>query len=198
MSVAAERAELRHDRSRSIVAVLNTKYHRLGLWLFMAIVVGHWVEHILQAIQVYALGWDRPDARGALGMAFPWLATSETLHYGYAVTMLIGLLLFTPGFVGTSRRWWLIALGIQFWHHFEHALLLGQATAGTNLFGSEVPTSLVQLFIPRVELHLVYNALVFVPMLIAMYYHVKPSPEDRKLMMCSCSRHPHQHRSLAA
>jgi len=35
------------------------------------------------------LGWRPPDARGVLGLWFPWLVASETLHYGYAVVMLI-------------------------------------------------------------------------------------------------------------
>lgn len=193
MSVAVDRVEVPSGRFSSIVTALNTKYHRAAMWLFMGIVIAHWVEHILQAIQIYGLGWERPAARGALGLAFPWLATSETLHYGYAIIMLVGLLLFAPGNVGTARKWWFIALAIQFWHHFEHALLLGQASSGTNLFGSDVPTSIAQLVIPRVELHLLYNALVFVPMVIAMYYHVRPPEEDRKLMLCSCASYAHSH-----
>jgi len=38
---------------------------------------------------------------------------------------------------------------IQFWHHIEHALLQGQVIAGRTLFGSPVPTSIVQLWFPR-------------------------------------------------
>src|SRR5207245_4624970 len=53
---------------------------------------------------------------------------------------------------GRSRAWWLAALVIQFWHHIEHALLQGQVIAGQTLFGSPVPTSIVQLWFPRLEL----------------------------------------------
>jgi len=83
------------------------------------------------------------------------------LHYGYALIMLVGIWTLLPGFVGRARTWWLAALVIQFWHHIEHALLQGQVIAGRTLFGAPAPTSIVQLWIPRVELHLFYNTVVF-------------------------------------
>jgi hypothetical protein len=51
-----------------------------------------------------------------------------------------------------------------------------------------VPVSFVQLLMPkfRPELHLFYNAIVFVPMVIAMYYHMFP-PKGEKAAACSCS-----------
>jgi hypothetical protein len=36
-------------------------------------------------------------------------------------------------------------------------------------FGNAVPTSILQLWFPRLELHLFYNTVVFVPMVVAMY-----------------------------
>jgi hypothetical protein len=42
-----------------------------------------------------------------------------------------------------------------------------------------VPTSLLQVWVPRVELHLFYNTIVFVPMVIAMYFHMFP-PRSRQ------------------
>jgi hypothetical protein len=80
--------------------------------------------------------------------------------------------------VGRSRTWWLVALVIQFWHHIEHGLLQVQAITGHNLFGAAVPTSIAQLVIPRLELHLLYNTLVFVPMVVAMLYHLFPSAPE--------------------
>jgi hypothetical protein len=172
----------------SIVELLNTRYHKQALLAYLAIVLAHWVEHLAQAFQIFVLGWERPAAGGFLGLIFPWLVTSESLHYFYAIVMLIGLLLLRPGFVGAARRWWDAALVIQFWHHVEHALLLGQAIAGTTLFGADKPTSIVQLIVPRVELHLIYNALVFAPMVVAMYLHLRPSPAERAAMTCNCGR----------
>nr|WP_239175753.1 hypothetical protein [Actinoplanes cyaneus] len=154
----------------------------------MVIVLAHWAEHIAQAIQLWGLGWKPPQARGVLGMPFPWLIRSEWLHYGYAILMLIGLFLLRPGFTGRSRTWWTVALAIQFWHHIEHLLLLLQAQTGHHLFGRSVPTSLLQLVVPRVELHLFYNTIVFLPMVVAMYFHLRPTPAEIRDIPCSCHR----------
>jgi hypothetical protein len=173
---------------------LNGPHHELALRVFMVIVLAHWAEHLLQAAQIYLLGWPVPEARGALGYFFPWLVTSEVLHYGYALVMLVGIWMLRSGFTGRrDHLWWMIAFWIQFFHHIEHALLQAQALFGFTLFDRPVPTSLVQMWIPRVELHLIYNTIVFVPMMIAMYYHLFPEPEEAGGQQCTCA----WHRSLA-
>jgi hypothetical protein len=169
---------------------LNSRWHERSLQIFTAIVLAHWAEHLAQAFQIYVLGWPPPESRGVLGLWYPWLVSSEVLHYAYAIVMLAGIWMLRPGFVGKGRTWWTVALVIQFWHHIEHALLQGQAIAGQNLFGSPVPTSIAQLWIPRVELHLIYNAIVFIPMMIGMYYHMFPPKGDAVQMRCSCAFHP--------
>jgi hypothetical protein len=171
-----------------LIAKLNGSYHRAALNVFMFIVIAHWGEHVIQAIQIWGLGWERPDARGLLGVPFPWLVSSESLHYGYALVMLAGLWVLRHGFVGRGRWWWLVALGIQVWHHLEHLLLLGQAVFSANLFGREVPVSLIQLIVPRVELHLFYNAAVFLPMVAGVYFHLRPNRVERRMLSCSCHR----------
>ncbi|MEX1183558.1 MAG: hypothetical protein WEF86_10025 [Gemmatimonadota bacterium] len=169
------------------LASLNTRWHERALQGFMLIVLAHWGEHLAQAWQVYALNWPIPESRGMLGLWFPVLVRSEALHYGYAIVMLLGIWILRSGFTGRSRTWWTVALAIQFWHHIEHALLQVQAIAGANLLGSPVPLSIAQLWIPRVELHLIYNSLVFVPMVIAMYLHLFPSVAEARAMRCSCA-----------
>lgn len=166
---------------------LNTVHHRAALNVFMLVVLGHWAEHIAQAYQIWVLHWPRPKSNGLLGLAFPWLVTSEWLHYGYALVMLIGLWVLRNGFTGRSRTWWMVAFGIQFWHHIEHLLLLIQAQTGHYLFGRPVPTSLLQYFFPRVELHLFYNTIVFIPMVVAMVLHMRPSEAERAAMACRCA-----------
>lgn len=173
----------------SLRAKLNGPWHRLALRIFSVIVLAHLAEHIVQAYQVYVLNYPMMEARGILGQWFPWLVHSEVMHYGYALIMLVGLWLFLPGFVGRARKWWLAALIIQFWHHFEHLLLQAQVIFGHNLFGKPVPTSIIQLWIPRLELHLFYNTIVFIPMAVAMYYHLLPPPADRHHSRCSCALH---------
>ena len=180
---------LRGDQA-TFVERVNGPYHELALRTFMVIVLAHWAEHLLQAFQIYALGWPVPDARGLVGYYYPWLIKSETLHYGYALVMLAGLWLFRPGFTGVAdRRWWTAALAIQFFHHIEHFLLIAQATLGHNFFGRPVPTSIIQLWVPRVELHLFYNTIVFVPMVIGMYYHLFPPTKEAagRSMQCTCA-----------
>jgi hypothetical protein len=178
-----------HSGSLSLSDRLNGEWHELALRVFMVIVLAHWAEHLVQAFQIYALGWPVPESRGVLGHFFPWVIKSETLHYGYALVMLAGLFILRRGFTGRDeRRWWTIALAIQFFHHIEHAILQGQAILGQNLFDRPVPTSIVQLWIPRVELHLFYNTIVFIPMVIAMYYHLFPT-EPAAAPKCSCAWH---------
>ncbi len=179
------------DRAAPVArGALNGRFHRVALNIYLAVVVAHWAEHLVQAYQIWLLGWPRPQARGVLGMPFPWLVSSEWLHYGYAIVMLVGLFLLLPAFAGRARAWWVVALAFQFWHHIEHALLLVQAHTSFRLPGTEVPTSLLQLVVPRVELHLFYNSIVFVPMLIAVYLHLRPNEPERRAATCGCARRP--------
>lgn len=167
---------------------INRQWHKPALRLFLVIVLAHWAEHLAQATQIYILGWPTPEARGVLGLWFPWLIKSEMLHYLYALVMLIGIWSLRKGFQGTSYKWWMISFGIQFWHHIEHGLLQAQALIGHNLFGSPVPVSIIQLWIPRVELHLFYNTIVFIPMVIGMYFHLFPPEGEEPSHGCSCAR----------
>lgn len=167
--------------------LLNTRYHKPALMIFMVVVLAHWAEHLAQAYQIYVLGWPGPQAGGVLGLAFPVLVKSEWLHYGYAIVMLLALVALRHGFTGRARTWWNAAMWIQAWHHFEHLLLLVQALTSANLLGKPVPTSIAQLVFPRVELHLFYNAVVFVPMVVATVLHLWPRQEERALMRCACA-----------
>ncbi|MFC7221050.1 hypothetical protein ACFQLX_23245 [Streptomyces polyrhachis] len=173
--------------STGLLDTLNTRHHKVALTAFGLLVVAHWAEHLAQAVQIYIYHWPLPEARGVLGIPFPWLVKSEWMHYGYALLMLAGFLLLRPGFTGRARTWWDVALGIQIWHHLEHLLLLVQAQSGTFLLDRTVPTSIVQLAFPRVELHLFYNALVTIPMLVAMALHRRPHPEGAPAPRCDCA-----------
>ena len=175
--------------SVSLSERLNTRWHERALQLFMLIVVVHWVEHIVQAYQVFVLHWSRPMAMGFLGMYYPWLMRTETLHYSFAVVMLAALWALRKGFTGRAHSWWMVAFWIQFWHHIEHGLLFYQALSRHYLFGGTVPTSIGQIWVPRVELHLFYNFIVFTPMVLAMYYHMYPPASELPRIACSCARH---------
>jgi hypothetical protein len=189
MASAAAQSLHSYGPNPSFYEKLNTVWHERALQVFMAIVLAHWGEHLVQAYQVYVLHWPRPKAGGILGLWYPWLISSEWLHYGYAIVMLAGLWVLRAGFTGTSRKWWTAALVIQFWHHIEHLLLLIQAITHHNFWDKPVPFSVLQLIIPRVELHLFYNSVVFVPMMIGMYYHMFPPANEAHDAQCSCAWH---------
>ena len=186
------------DGSASLSERLNTRWHKLALQSLMAVVLVHWAEHIVQAYQFYVLHWPRSMSMGLMGMLNPWLMKTETLHYGFALVMLIGLWVLRKGFTGTSYKWWMASFWIQFWHHIEHGMLFYQANTHQYWFGGAVPTSVGQIWIPRIELHLIYNTLVFIPMVMAMYYHVYPPARDAVKMMCTCARHHHAPVAAAA
>lgn len=203
---------------RGVIDRLNAEWHKPALLSFTAIVLAHWAEHLVQAFQVYVLHWPLKESLGLLGMPFPWLVRSELMHYLYAIVMLIGIWVLRKGFVGRSRFWWMAAFWIQFWHHIEHALLQGQIIYGANFLGAPAPISVIQmlgliegtgstgfnglmagppahaftpllLFVRRVEVHLFYNTVVFIPMVVAMYLHMFPLPEEEAHMACGCTWH---------
>jgi hypothetical protein len=175
-----------------IISNLNTRWHRAALLTFGAIVVLHWLEHLVQAFQIWALDMKRPEARGVLGQWFPWIIKTEWLHYGFAVVMLAGLAFLLPGFTGRGKAFWMVAFLIQAWHLVEHQILFVQATTGDNWWDSKVPVSILQHYVfpgSRAELHLLYNALVTIPMVVAMFFHMYPPPKERSQPAdCSCSR----------
>lgn len=188
-TISAEPACALPTQNGSLIQKLNGIWHKPALQGFMVIVLAHWAEHLVQAFQIWVLNWPRPMALGILGLWQPWLVKTEAMHYAYALVMLIGIALLRPGFTGRSLLWWNICLGIQFWHHIEHALLQGQYLLHHNLFGSPVPTSIAQLWFPRVELHLFYNTIVFIPMVIGMYYHMFPPKGEAAAHGCACACH---------
>lgn len=169
----------------SLWSRLNAIWHEKALWVYAAIVGGHWLEHLAQAYQIWLLDMPRPSALGAVGLIAPWLVTSEVMHFGFALFMFAGLILLAPGFSGTAAKWWYASLAIQAWHFVEHTLLQGQVAFGANLFHSEIPMSVFQVWIPRAELHLLYNLLVFAPMVVAMVLHTRPKAGSED--SCSCA-----------
>ncbi|HXF60450.1 MAG TPA: hypothetical protein VNK95_02465 [Caldilineaceae bacterium] len=162
------------ERRSGWLAWLNGPVHARALWLFMLVVVAHWLEHVLQIYQIYGLGWSPDIAGGLLGVLYPQLIESEVLHFVYDFIQWAGILLLRPGFRGRARTFWTVATVAQSWHYFEHVLLMGQYLTGYYLFGAPQQISLLQLWFPRPELHFFYNLIVFVPMVIAVHKYLQP------------------------
>jgi hypothetical protein len=154
-----------------LIKLVNGKHYSKYLFAFNLIVLSHFAEHITQMIQVYLLHWERKQSMGLLGLACPVLMRSETLHYGHALFMLIGLYLLGFSVVGKAKWWWDLSTKLAFYHHIEHFIILSQVIAHYNLFNSPTPTSIVQAMgVPRIELHFFYNLMVLVPMLVGLYF----------------------------
>jgi len=114
---------------------------------FLLVCLFHFSEHVAQVIQAYGLGWPVHEARGILGYFFPWLAHSETLHFGYALFMFGGMFAIqAQDQYFHLSKWFSVATTIQLWHLIEHYVLLIQAIDGTNMFGAPQPISFIQLF----------------------------------------------------
>lgn len=121
----------------------------------------------MQIYQVYILGWLPKEAGGILGLWYPWLASAEILHFVYNGLQLFGLAALWSGIRGRARPWWNVAVGAQVWHFFEHLLLQVQWLTGLYLFGASQQMGIGQLWLPRLELHFLYNMVVFLPTIIA-------------------------------
>ena len=111
-------------------------------------------------------------SRAAPALPFPWLISSEWLHYGYALVMLAGLLLLRPGFTGRAPHLVDRSAG--------HPVLaphraptapdpVAHRSVSARQAGADEHRA---AGLPRVELHLFYNAVVFLPMVVAMYCHM--------------------------
>lgn len=172
--------------------LLNGLYHAQALWIFMLIVVAHWMEHVLQIYQIYGLGWAPASAGGLLGVIYPQLVESEILHFVYDFIQWSGIVLLRPGFRGRARTMWTIAMVIQSWHYIEHVLLMGQYLTGYYLFGAARQISIGQLWFPRAELHFFYNLFVFVPMVIAVHYYLQPKLAALKGISATLSTLPEE------
>ena len=155
----------------------------LGLLLVAAVVVIYLVMGMLYESYVHPV----TILSGLPSAGVGALLTLAVFDSELNLYSMVGLIMLRHGFTGRARVWWNVSLGIQVWHHFEHFLLLVQALAGANLLGRPAPTSIIQLLVPRMELHLFYNTLVTIPMVVAMILHRRPSTAERTLMACSCA-----------
>jgi hypothetical protein len=159
------------DRARGwLLDDINGRWHRVALLLYLTIVASHFAEHAAQIVQVYVLELARPDSGGLLGKFWPSLVMSEVLHTVWNSLQLTGLILLLPGFGGAraARTAWLVAIVLQSWHWFEHAAIQVQYVTGYYLYGAVKQMSILERFLPRIELHFLYNVMVVLPTAIAV------------------------------
>lgn len=170
-----------------LLHLINGRWHAYALVAFLSPILFHMSEHFVQIFELYVLQLDRAEALGIVGIWFPAAVQSELLHFSFAVFTLTGLVLLRPAFQASARAWWSVALTVEVWHQFEHVILLFQRVTGNFFFGEVMPTSILQLVVPRIELHLTYNTLVFLPMVLALIAHCFPAAGEA-MSDCGCCR----------
>ena len=177
---------------------INGPWHSRALVIVFSPIFFHMFEHVLQVFQVYVLNIERADALGLLGIWLPRLMRAEVIHFGFSVYTLLAILVLGGAIVGRARWFGLVALSVQSWHLFEHTLLLTQRSTDNFFFGTAGPSSLVELLIPRVELHFAYNATVFTCILVAMLLHAYPPRGETVRPRCGCARQGEAEAELVA
>jgi hypothetical protein len=128
----------------------------------LGVQAAHFVEHIIQLIQVYALRIPEARALGALGAVFAFHGTEEWMHLAFNVSLLTALLWFQPfvrhqlGVWSRPYRMYLfLGVSVEMWHVIEHLVVTGNMLA--NGGGCPCPGILDRIF-PETMLHFGYNA----------------------------------------
>lgn len=128
------------------------------------IVYFHLFEHLTQMVQLHWLGWSRMDSLGILGLFYPFLVRSEILHYGFSLFMVIFMI---P--LSYKNEYYYTATILALLHHVEHFGLLMQYLFQDYWFNESRPMTFLEQFIPRIELHFIYNLIVLTPIIICHF-----------------------------
>jgi hypothetical protein len=144
-----------------------------GLALFYVLVStqgGHFLEHVVQMLQIHALGLKGPAARGVFGAL-----DIEWVHFLWNSWVLVAVLLLLTQF--RRNPWlWLTAV-LAAWHEVEHGYIMltflstGVAgTAGLLARGGALRGGLPLL---RPDLHFLYNLIETVPLFAAFLWQAR-------------------------
>ena len=122
----------------------------------------HFVEHIIQLIQIKAFGVPEDQALGVLGAVFAFHGTEEWLHLAFNLSLLTAVLWIQPAVrdaIADRARYLAflgLAAGLELWHVIEHLVVTGNMIAN----GGGCPClGILDRFIPDTTLHLGYNTL---------------------------------------
>ena len=140
-------------------------------WFMTAVVAiqgGHVVEHVIQLVQVFALGVPEQDALGLLGYVLQFNGTEEWLHLGYNLfyvlalyALIVPLWRITPAVLPIRAFWFFIvaSVWIETWHIVEHGVIISHVVANG---GCPCPgIGDVALGLSDTILHFIYNALAY-------------------------------------
>ena len=157
--------------------VLNAVFR--PLFVGVVVVQGiHVFEHIVQLIQVFALGIPDDKALGLLGYVFQFQGTEEWLHLVFNLTYLTALLLLVRPLRGVTPdlvpRWayaaFLFGVALEGWHNVEHAVIISNVLRNG---GCPCPgIGDVALGITDTVLHFFYNLVAYSATVPAFIYYI--------------------------
>lgn len=139
------------------------------------------VEHVIQLVQVYALGVPDDDALGLLGYVFEFHGTEEWLHLAFNLTYLVALYVVLIGVVGLYRlgrlTWWVLALyvcyavGLETWHMTEHVVIIAGVIRNDGCPCPGIGDA--ALGVSDTQLHFVYNMAAYAGTLVPFRQFVR-------------------------
>lgn len=138
---------------------INKRDDRLGLFFaFLVVQSGHFMEHVVQMVQIHIIGLPFVQSHGLFGVLFDteWFHFFfDSLFIPYCTVILL---------VTLNRRasgWLWLLLPLAFWHAAEHVAIL-QVYLKTHAFGSPgllAYGGMLNKIVPitRPDLHFLYN-----------------------------------------
>jgi len=150
----------------------------ISLFAGVVLVQGiHVIEHIIQLLQVYALGVPDDDALGLLGYVFQLQGTEEWLHLVFNVSYLLALYLLlvplwrlVPDRLPAWAFWTFLvwSVGLETWHVIEHLVIIANVIQNRGCpcpgIGDRV------LGVTDTVLHFGYNLVAFAGLLVPFVY----------------------------
>lgn len=151
-----------------IIDVVVATWRTAGAWLALYFVLaltqtGHVMEHVVQVTQLRILGLSGAHARGVFGAL-----DIEWVHFAWNAWVLVAIVALL---LSRQRNLWLwIAAPLATWHLLEHTVLIvlylvtgSEGNPGLLAMGGLLANGLP---LARPDLHLLYNLVETVPLLI--------------------------------
>jgi hypothetical protein len=144
------------------------------LFTSVVIVQGvHLFEHVVQLLQVFALGIPEDQALGLLGYVLQFQGTEEWLHLGFNMTYALTLYVLLFPLRRMAPTWTFMtfavgAVGLETWHVVEHVVIIANVVRNN---GCPCPGIVdAALGITDVVLHFVYNLAAYAAILPAFHF----------------------------
>lgn len=155
-----------------VAEMVRTTWRAAGAWLAFYLVLavtqtGHVGEHVVQIVQLRLLGLTGEHAHGIFGAL-----DIEWVHFIWNSWVLVAVVVLLVG--RPENRWLWVTAPLAAWHLFEHTFLIATylltgvegnpgLLAMGGLLGNGLPLA-------RADLHLLYNVLETIPLLIGLGY----------------------------